>query len=79
MSGFLALVLAIGLVFGAHKLCDRIGAPRWFAKFLFICAFLVITCFLAEEIVSRIQEAVGSLGRYSRCSNWNHSRRVHCV
>jgi hypothetical protein len=51
MSGFLALALAIGIVFGARKLCDLIGAPRWFAKFLFICAFLVITYFLAEEIV----------------------------
>ncbi len=59
MSGFLALVLAIGLVFGARKLCDRIGAPRWFAKLLFICAFLVITCFLAEEIVPESKKPWG--------------------
>ena len=51
MSGFLALAVAIGLVFGAHKLCDLIRAPRWFAKFLFIGAFLSITYFLAEDIV----------------------------
>ena len=51
MSGFLALALAIGIVFGARKLCDQIEAPLWFAKFLFICAFLVITYFLAEEVV----------------------------
>lgn len=51
MGGFLALALAIGLVFGARKLCALIRAPRWFAKFLFIYAFLVITYFLAEEVV----------------------------
>jgi len=51
MSGFLALALAIGIVFGARKLCNLIGAPLWFEKFLFICAFLVITYFLAEEVV----------------------------
>jgi len=59
MSGFLALAMAIGIVFGAHKLCDRIGAPRWFAKFLFICAFLVITYFLAEEIVPQSKKPWG--------------------
>ncbi len=51
MGVFFALALAIGLVFGARKLCDLIRAPRWFAKFLFIYAFLVITYFLAEEVV----------------------------
>jgi hypothetical protein len=51
MSGFLALAVAIGVVFGAHKLCDLIRAPRWFAKLLFIGAFLSITYFLAEDIV----------------------------
>ena len=51
MSGFLALALAIGIVFGAHKLCELIRAPRWFAKCLFIYAFLVITYFLADEVV----------------------------
>ena len=59
MSGFLALALAIGIVFGARKLCDLIGAPRWFAKFLFICAFLVITYFLAEEIVPESKKPWG--------------------
>jgi hypothetical protein len=51
MGGFLALVLAIGTVFGAHTLCNLIKAPRWFAKFLFIGASLVIASFLAEEVV----------------------------
>ena len=59
MSGFLALALAIGIVFGARKLCDLIGAPRWFAKFLFICAFLDITYFLAEEIVPESKKPWG--------------------
>jgi hypothetical protein len=59
MSGFLALALAIGIVFGARKLCDLIRAPRWFAKFLFICAFLVITYFLAEEIVPESKKPWG--------------------
>ena len=51
MGGFLGLTLAIGIVFGARKLCDLIRAPRWFAKFLFIFASLVTTYFLADEIV----------------------------
>lgn len=51
MGVFFALALAIGIVFGARKLCDLIRAPRWFPKFLFIYAFLVITYFLAEEVV----------------------------
>ncbi len=51
MGSILALALAIGIVFGARKLCDLIGAPLWFAKFLFICAALVTTYFLAEEVV----------------------------
>jgi hypothetical protein len=51
MSGVLALAVAIGIVFGAHKLCDVIKAPPWFAKLLFVYAFIVITYFLAEEIV----------------------------
>jgi hypothetical protein len=51
MGGILALGLAIGIVFGAHKLCDLIGAPLWFAKYLFICASLVTAYFLAEEVV----------------------------
>ena len=51
MGGFLALALAIGLVFGARKLCELIRAPLWFAKFLFISASLATTYFLAEEVV----------------------------
>ena len=51
MGFLLALVLAIGIVFGARKLCELIGAPLWFAKFLFICAALVATYFLAEAVV----------------------------
>ena len=59
MSGFLALAVAIGLVFGAHKLCDLIRAPRWFEKFLFIGAFLSITYFLAEDIVPESKKSWG--------------------
>ena len=59
MSGFLALAVAIGLVFGAHKLCNLIRAPRWFAKFLFIGAFLIITYFLAEDILSESKKPWG--------------------
>lgn len=51
MSGFLALALAIGIVFGARKVCDLIRAPLWFAKFLFVSASLSITYFLAVEVV----------------------------
>ena len=40
MGEFFALALAIGIVFGARKLCDLIRAPLWFAKFLFIFAVL---------------------------------------
>lgn len=51
MGGILALVLAIGIVFGARKICDLIGAPLWFAKYLFVCASLATAYFLAEEVV----------------------------
>jgi hypothetical protein len=51
MGGVLALAIAIGIVFGARKLCVLIRAPRWFARFLFICASLIATYFLAEEVV----------------------------
>lgn len=51
MGGILALVLAFGIVLGARKLCNLIGAPRRLAKFLFICAVLVATSFLAEAVV----------------------------
>ena len=59
MSGFLALAVAIGLVFGAHMLCELIRAPRWFAKFLFIGALLIITYFLAEDIVPESKKPWG--------------------
>ena len=59
MSGVLALAVAIGLVFGSHKLCDLSRAPRWFAKFLFIGAFLSITYFLAEDIVPESKKPWG--------------------
>jgi hypothetical protein len=59
MSGVLALAVAIGLVFGTHKLCDLIRAPRWFAKFLFIGAFLIITYFLAQDIVPESKKPWG--------------------
>ncbi len=59
MSDFLALAVAIGLVFGSHKLCELIRAPRWFAKFLFIGAFLSITYFLAEDIVPESKKPWG--------------------
>ena len=63
MSGFLALALVIGIVFGARKLCNLIRAPLWFAKFLFICALPVTTCFLAEEVVPKSNKpwGIGSL------------------
>lgn len=51
MGGILALAVAFGVVFGAHKLCDLIRAPRWFAKFLFICAALYAAYFLAEGVL----------------------------
>ena len=59
MGGVLAMALAIGLVFGARKLCDLIRAPRWFAKFLFIGAFLIITYFLAKDIVPESKKPWG--------------------
>jgi hypothetical protein len=59
MGGFLALVLAIGTIFGARKLCDLIRAPLWFAKFLFISAFLIVAYFLAEEIVPESKKPWG--------------------
>jgi len=59
MSGILALALAIGVVFGARKLCDLIRAPHWFAKYLFITAFIVITYFLADEIVPKSKKPWG--------------------
>ena len=59
MGVFFALALAIGIVFGAHKLCNLIRAPRWFAKFLFIDAFLIITYFLAEDILPESKKPWG--------------------
>jgi hypothetical protein len=51
MGAVLSLALAIGIVFGARKVCSVIRAPLWFAKFLFICASLTATYFLALEVV----------------------------
>jgi hypothetical protein len=51
MGGILALTLAFGIVLGAHKLCACIQAPRWFSKFLFICAALSATYLLADSMV----------------------------
>jgi len=51
MGGVLALALALGTVLGARKLCVVIGAPRWFERFLFICAALCATYFLAEAVI----------------------------
>jgi hypothetical protein len=51
MGGILALALAFGIVFGARKLCSLIGAPLWFARFLFVCAALGVTYLLAEAVV----------------------------
>ena len=60
MGGILALAVAFGIVFGAHKLCHLIRAPRWFAKFLFICAALNATYFLAEGVVHESKKSWGS-------------------
>lgn len=51
MGGILALAVAFGIIFGARKFCDLIGAPLWFAKFLFICVTLVGSYFLAEAAI----------------------------
>jgi hypothetical protein len=59
MGGILALAVAFGIVFGAHKLCDLIRAPRWFAKYLFICAALIATYFLAESVVPESTKSWG--------------------
>jgi hypothetical protein len=59
MDGILALALAFGIVFGARKFCDLIGAPLWFAKFLFIGASLVATYFLAQAEVPEYNKPWG--------------------
>ena len=59
MGGILALAVAFGIVLGAHKLCDLIRAPRWFAKYLFICAALIATYFLAEGLVPESKKSWG--------------------
>jgi hypothetical protein len=59
MGGILALAVAFGIVFGAHKLCDLIRAPRWVAKYLFICAALIATYFLAESVVPESKKSWG--------------------
>jgi hypothetical protein len=59
MGGILALAVAFGIVFGVHKLCDLIRAPRWFAKYLFICAALIATYLLAEGVVPESKKSWG--------------------
>lgn len=59
MGGILALAVAFGIVLGARKFCDLIGAPLWFAKFLFICASLVATYFLAQAAVPEYNKPWG--------------------
>ena len=59
MGGILALAVAFGIVFSVHKLCDLIRAPRWFAKYLFICAALIATYFLAESVVPESKKSWG--------------------
>ena len=59
MDGILALAVAFGIVLGAHKLCDLIRAPRWFAKFLFICAVLNAAYFLAEGVLPESKKSWG--------------------
>jgi hypothetical protein len=59
MGGILALAVAFGIIFGARKFCDLIGAPLWFAKFLFICASLVGTYFLAQAEVPEYNKPWG--------------------
>ena len=59
MGGILALAMAIGIVFGVRKVCDLIGAPLWFAKFLFIFASLVSTYFLAQAVVPEYKQTWG--------------------
>jgi hypothetical protein len=59
MGVILSLAMAVGIVFGTRKLCDLIGAPLWFAKFLFIFASLVATYFLAQAVVPENKQAWG--------------------
>ena len=59
MGGIFALGLAFGILFGARKFCELIGAPLWFAKFLFICASLVGAYFLAEAEIPEYNKPWG--------------------
>ena len=59
MDGILAVAIACGIIFGARKFCDLIGAPLWFAKFLFICASLVVTYFIAEASIPEYNKPWG--------------------
>ena len=61
MGGILALALAFGIIFGARKFCDLIGAPLWFAKFLFICAALVVAYVLADASIPEYNKPWGIL------------------
>ena len=79
MSGFLALAVAIGLVFGAHKLCDLIRAPRWFEKFFVYRRVPQHHLLSRRRHRSRIQEVVGYLGRAARRRNWSYPHRLHRV
>lgn len=59
MGGIFAVAVAFGTIFFARKFCDLIGAPLWFAKFLFICATLVVTYFLAQSEVPDYNKSWG--------------------
>jgi hypothetical protein len=59
--GMLALAVAIGIIFGARKFSALIGAPLWYAKFLFICASLAATYFLAEAVIPEKSKPVCGL------------------
>ena len=61
MDGILALAVAFWIVFGARKFCNLIGAPLWFARFLFICASLVATYLLAQAAVPEYNKPWGVL------------------
>jgi len=59
LGELLVVAVAFGIIFGARKFCDLIGAPIWFAKFLFICVSLVATYFLAEASIPEYNKPWG--------------------
>jgi lysylphosphatidylglycerol synthetase-like protein (DUF2156 family) len=59
LDGILAVAIACGIIVGARKFCDLIGAPLWFAKFLFICASLVATYFISEASIPEYNKPWG--------------------